>query len=161
MGNLQHWLVVLHGDRWAGVPQMLAGLFPHRMGSRASQDGVVIPHSIFPRDAAAACPSPEAHLKESRAAIFVCHFSMSAAEKKNQPKGLFNCNIKNHAFAREKRRVLHPLSFQCNTVSADSVSFKSKQATHHCEKCHSSERSPQACISPRMFPSPTKPGANY
>lgn len=127
MGNLQPELVVLHGDLWAGVPQMLAGLFPHRMGSHASQDGVVIPHSIFPRDTAAACPSLEAHLKESRAAIFGI-FQCQQQRSKISPKGLFNCSIKNHAFPREKRSVLHPLSFQCNTVSADSVSFKSKQA---------------------------------
>lgn len=34
----------------------------------------------------------------------------------------------NAFFPREKRRVLHPFGFQRDTVSADSVSFKSKQA---------------------------------
>lgn len=131
MGNLQNGLAVLPGDRWAGCP----GPFPYRLGSHVSQDVVVIPHSVFPRDLAAASPSLKAHLKESWAAIFVWHFSMSAAEKQNQPKGLFNCNIKkNHAFSREKRRVLHPFSFQRNTVSADSVSFKSKQAHSSLQK---------------------------
>lgn len=32
---------------------------------------------------------------------------------------------------------------------------------HHRKKCHLSEHSPQACISPQMFPSPIKPGASY
>lgn len=56
---------------------------------------------------------------------------MSAGEKQNQPKGLFNCNWKkNHAFffPRKKRRVFHPFSFQRDAVSAHSVSFKSKQS---------------------------------
>ena len=127
MGNLQQGLVVLPG---------CPGPFPYRTGSHTSQDGVVIPYSVFPRDLVAASSSLEAHLKESWAALFVWHFSMSAAEKQNQPKGLFNCNIKkkNHAFSREKRRALHPFSFQRNTVSADSVSFKSKQAHSSLQK---------------------------
>lgn len=158
MGNLQNGLAVLPGDRWAGCP----GPFPYRLGSHVSRDGVVIPHSVFPRDLAAASPSLEAHLKESWAAIFVWHFSMSAAEKQNQPKGLFNCNIKKIMLFQGKKEEfsIPSVSNAILYLLIRSHSNPNKHI-HHCKKCHSSEHSSWAYILPQMFPSPIKPGANY
>lgn len=108
----------------------------------------------------AASSSLESHLKESRAAIFVWHFSMSAAEKQNQPKGLFNCNIKNHAFSREKRRVPTPSVSSAVPYLLIRPHSNPNKHIHHRKKCHSSECSPQACVSPEMFPSPIRPPAS-
>ena len=111
--------------------------------------------------AADASPSLESHLKESRAAIFVWHFSMSAAEKQNQPKGLFNCNKKKIMLFQGKKG-----EFPTPSVSS-AVPYllirphsNPNKHIHHRKKCHSSERSPQACVSPQMFPSPIRPPAS-
>lgn len=115
------------GPSWRQLgcaPPDAQGLFAYRPEATSSQDSVSVPHPGF----LGCLPSLESHLKESRTAICVWHFSMLATEKQNQSEGLFNCNMKNHAFSREKRRVLHPYGFQRNTTSADSVPFKPKQA---------------------------------
>lgn len=141
MDNLQNGLVVLPGDPWAGC----LGPFPYRLGSHVSQDSVIIPHSVFPRDLAAASPSLEAHLKESWAAIFVWHFSMSAAEKQNQPKGLFNCNIKKIMLFQGKKEEfsIPSVSNAILYLLIRSHSNPNKHI-HHCKKCHSSEHSSRA-----------------
>lgn len=102
----------------------------------------------------------ESHLKESRAAIFVWHFSMSATEKQNQPNGLFNCNMKIMLFQGKKGEFSTPLVSSAGPyLLIRSHSNPNKHIYHH-KNCHLSERSPQACISPQMFPSPIKPGAS-
>ena len=85
------------------------------------------------------CQPPSPHFPERRVApggltaqgkesCCLWHFSTSATEKQNQPKGLFNCNIKKIMIFQGKKESSPPLWFQCNTVSADSVPFKPKQA---------------------------------
>ena len=154
MGNLQQGLVVLPG---------CPGPFPYRTGSHTSQDGVVIPYSVFLRDLVAASSSLEAHLKESWAAFFVWHFSMSAAEKQNQPKGLFNCNIKKKImlFQGKKEELSTPSVSSAILYLLILSHSNPNKHIHHCKKCHSSEHSPWAYILPQMFPSPIKPSANY
>lgn len=118
------------------------------------------PHPVFGR-ASICLPFPESHRKESRAAIFVWRFSMSATEKQNQPNGLFNCNMKIMLFQGKQGAFSTPSgSSTIPYLLIRSHSNPNKHIYHH-KNCHLGERSPQACISPQMFPSPIKPGAEW
>lgn len=66
----QRGLVVLHGDRWAGVPQMPRGLF-HTGWEATCPQTVASSLPCLPEGGGGCLPSPEAHLQESQAAIFI------------------------------------------------------------------------------------------
>lgn len=115
---------------WADAPGggKLGWASSRRAGSHVLPGWCPHPSPCFRERRSGCLPFLESHRKEIRAAIFVWHFSVSATEKQNQPRGLFNCNMKKSCFFKGKRRVLHPFGFQRKTVSADSVPFKPKQA---------------------------------
>lgn len=117
-----------------------AGLgFPRCPGVCSTQDGKPRvpkqwrhPSPVFLREAVAASPALRCISRRARLLSLFSIFQCQQQRSKISPKACLIAKLKkkNHAFSRgkKKRSVLHPFSFQRNTVSADSVSFKSKQA---------------------------------
>lgn len=150
-GTLWHELMLLHGT--AGWGQLLAG--------RKSCSPRMVPASLTPLlgEAEQLPPIPEV-TSQGEQSCYLCSAFFNVSNREAKSARRTNCNMKNHAFSREKGEFSTPsVSSARLYLLIRSHSNPNKHIYHH-KNCHLRERSPQACISPQMFPSPIQPGAS-
>lgn len=149
-----------------------AGLgFPRCPGVCSTQDGKPRvpkqwrhPSPVFLREAVAASPALRRISRRARLLSLFSIFQCQQQRSKISPKACLIAKLKKKImlFQGEKKKG----AFSTPSVSSAILYLLIRSHSnpnkhiHHGKKCHSSERSPKACTSPQMFPSPIKPGAD-